>query len=132
MIFRNLDFDSNLIMNPRVLILIYFYSSSHEQTFLSTQLLAKFVSRPINPLTRIQSSRTSFSSKLARLPPPLFLFPPPSPTRISRRCLSPTLEFPTFSPRMNVMRNDSTQALYTSKHTSHRIRIVTMIRKRSA
>lgn len=67
MIFRNLGFDSNLIMNPRVLILIYFYSSSREQTFLSTQLLAKFVSRPINPLTRIQSSRLS--------PPSLLVFP---------------------------------------------------------
>lgn len=129
MIFRNLGFDSNLIMNPPYPNIFLFLVT---QTFLSTQLLAKFVSRPINPLTRIQSSRTSFSSKLARLPPPLFLFPPPSPTRISRRCLSPTLEFPTFSPRMNLMRNDSTQALYTSKHTSHRIRIVTMIRKRSA
>lgn len=130
MIFRNLGFDSNLIMNPPYPNIFLFLVT---RANVSLHSVTREICLASNKSPHAHTIFTYvFLLQACSLPPPLFLFPPPSPTRISRRCLSPTLEFPTFSPRMNVMRNDSTQALYTSKHTSHRIRIVTMIRKRSA
>lgn len=104
---------------------------SYSLSFIS-KIYAKFVSRPINSLARAYKLHV-------RLPPlsllvfPLhyFFFAPPS---LSCRRLS--LPLSSFQLSLQgwtfTRRNDSTQALYTSKHTSYRIRIVTMIRKRSA
>lgn len=71
-----------------------------------------------SPHACIQSSRTSFSSKLARLPPPLFLFPPLSSTRIPRRTrLSPpTLDFLSKDERYT-RRNDSATRLVHVEYT---------------
>lgn len=87
-----------------------------------------------SPHACIQSSRTSFSSKLARLPPPLFLFPPLSSTRIPRRTrLSPpTLDFLSKDERYTRRNDSATRLVHVEIRTSYRIRIITMIRKRSA
>lgn len=123
-----------LFLVTRANVSLHSVTLSASLPFIS-KIHAKFVSRPINPLTRAYNLHVRLSPRSSLVYPLHYFFFPHS---LQRGYLAAHVSLPplsTFSPRMNVTLDATIaqQGLYTSNtRTSYRIRIITMIRKRSA